>query len=251
MKQNYKLRISYDGSRYHGWEAKPDTEMTIEGKMETVLARMTGGDAKVIGAGRTDAGVHARGMIANVHLDTEMQPEEIRAYLNRYLPDDICILEVKTASGRFHARYHATGKTYCYTCYDGPLKPVFDRKYVTVLERSADVEKMRQAAGYLIGTHDFASFCGNPQMKKSTVRTVTSIEITKSGPYLKFVYQGSGFLRYMVRILTGTLLEVGYGKRAPESMRDVLEAKKRSEAGYLMPPQGLCLLNVYYGEQKG
>lgn len=245
-KKNYKLLISYDGSRYHGWEAKPDTEMTIQGKIETVLARMEGMPVKVIGAGRTDAGVHARGMTANVHLGAAMSAEEIRDYLNRYLPEDICVLEVKTASERFHARYNAAGKTYRYSCYYGPLKPVFNRKYVCVLEREPDVERMRRAAACLTGEHDFASFCGNPNMKKSTVRSITSIEITQNGPYLNFIYQGDGFLRYMVRILTGTLLEVGYGKRAPESMAALLEARKRSEAGYLMPPHGLCLMEVRY-----
>lgn len=244
--QNYKLLISYDGTRYHGWEAKPDTDMTVEGKIETVLSRMAGEPVNIIGAGRTDAGVHARGMTANVHLDTQMSETEIRDYLNRYLPDDICVREVKQAADRFHARYNATGKTYCYTCYSGPLKPVFNRKYVYVLERQPDVERMQKAAAHLVGTHDFASFCGNPKMKKSTVRTITSIEIAQNGPYLTFTYEGDGFLRYMVRILTGTLLEVGYGKRAPESMAELLEARKRSEAGYLMPPQGLCLMRVHY-----
>lgn len=246
MSQNYKLLISYDGTRYHGWEAKPDTEMTIQGKIETVLARMVGQPVEVIGAGRTDAGVHARGMVANVHLDTAMSEPEIRDYLNQYLPEDICIRDVKAASERFHARYNARGKIYCYTCYDGPLKPVFNRKYVYVLEKSPDMERMRKAAAYLVGTHDFMSFCGNPKMKKSTVRTIEAIEIEKNGAYLTFTYQGDGFLRYMVRILTGTLLEVGYAKRTPESMIDLLEAKKRSEAGYLMPPQGLCLMKVRY-----
>ncbi len=246
MDQNYKLLISYDGTRYHGWEAKPDAEMTIQGKLESVLEKMAGAPVKVIGAGRTDAGVHARGMVANVHLDTEMSEDKIRNYLNRYLPEDICVLEVKAASERFHARYNATGKTYRYSCYSGPLKPVFNRKYVCVLENEPNLELMRKAAAYLTGEHDFASFCGNPRMKKSTVCNITSIEITRSGAYLNFTYQGDRFLRYMVRILTGTLLEVGSGKRSPESMEAVLAAKKRSEAGYLMPPQGLCLMEVRY-----
>lgn len=122
MEKNYKLKISYDGSRYFGWEHQPDRE-TIQGKIEIVLARMVDKDmVDVIGAGRTDAGVHARAMIANVHLDTQMSPEEIRDYANRYLPDDIAILEVREAADRFHARYKAVGKTYQYTCFDGPVK---------------------------------------------------------------------------------------------------------------------------------
>lgn len=246
MKENYKMIISYDGTRYFGWEHQPNTEMTIQGKLEQVLSRMIGAPAELIGAGRTDAGVHAKGMVANVHMDTERSPEEIRDYVNGYLPDDICVREVRRASNRFHSRYNAVGKTYCYTCYVGELKPVFNRKYVYVPEENPDVERMQEAASYLLGTHDFKSFCHNPKMKKSTIRTVDRIEIVKKGDYLNFTYHGNGFLQYMVRILTGTLLEAGYGKRTPESMEELLEAKERSKAGFTAPPQGLCLMEVDY-----
>ena len=149
MEKNYKLKISYDGTRYYGWEHQPDRE-TIQGKLETVLARMVDKDmVDVIGAGRTDAGVHARAMIANVRLETPLSVEEIRDYMNRYLPDDIAVLEVREASERFHARYKAVGKTYRYTCFDGPVKPVFDRKYYTALDQELDVEAMQEAAMYL------------------------------------------------------------------------------------------------------
>ena len=145
MKQNYKLTIAYDGSRYYGWEHQPD-KPTIQGKLEDVLTRMTGAPVDVIGAGRTDAGVHAKAMTANAVLDTELSPEDIRDYMNRYLPDDICVREVRAASERFHARYKAVGKTYCYTCYTGALKPVFDRTYVLTLDRAPDVAAMQRAA---------------------------------------------------------------------------------------------------------
>lgn len=250
MKKNYKLTITYDGTRYFGWEHQPGTDMTIQGKIENVLARMLsmpeGVVPEVIGAGRTDAGVHARNMVANVHMETRMEPEEIRDYLNQYLPEDICIKEVREASDRFHSRYNALGKTYRYTCYTGPLKPVFDRKYVYVLEGVPDVEAMREAASYLMGTHDFAGFCGNPKMKKSTVRKVDLIDIVQKGPYLTLTYHGTGFLQYMVRILTGTLLEVGFHKRSPEEMVALLEAKDRRLAGPTAPAQGLCMLQVDY-----
>lgn len=266
MKQNFKLTVTYDGTRYHGWEAKPNIEMTIQGKLETVLTRMLENaevapienlsngtkeagpsPVKVIGAGRTDAGVHAREMTANVHLDTAMLPGDIRDYLNRYLPEDICVREVCIVSDRFHSRYNATGKTYRYACFTGPLKPVFDRKYVYALDKTPDIAAMKKAAGYLCGTHDFASFCGNPKMKKSTVRTIDSIEITQNDSYLYFVYHGNGFLQHMVRILTGTLLETGYGRRSPESMPELLAARKRALAGFMAPAQGLCLMKVDYG----
>ncbi len=246
MSVNYKMTISYDGTRFYGWEHQPGTDMTIQGKIESVLSHLTEETVEVIGAGRTDAGVHARGMVANARLDTELSVEELRAYVNRYLPEDICVTEMKIASEGFHSRYKAKGKTYCYTCYVGRNKPIFDRRFVNVLEKMPDVERMRSAAEYLVGTHDYASFCGNPRMKKSTVRQVDRIDITLQGEYLRFTYHGTGFLQYMVRILTGTLLEAGYGKRTPESMKELLEAKDRSLAGVTAPAKGLCLMQVDY-----
>ncbi len=246
MKHNYRFTVSYDGTRYQGWEHQPTTDMTIQGKLEGVLSRMAGKDIEVIGAGRTDAGVHARAMTANAFLDTELDAEEIRDYMNRYLPDDICIREVKEASERFHSRYNAVGKTYRYTCFIGPVKPVFDRKYVYYIEEIPDLDAMTEAAGYLKGEHDFKSFCSNPRMKKSTVRKVDRIDIVKKGSYITFTYHGTGFLQYMVRILTGTLLEVGFGKRTPKSMIDLLDAKDRRLAGDTAPACGLTMVKVDY-----
>lgn len=250
MKQNYRFTISYDGTRYFGWEHQPGNPMTIQGKIETVLTKMTDTapehPVEVIGAGRTDAGVHAKAMIANAFLETALSEHEIRDYMNRYLPDDICITEVKKAGDRFHSRYNATGKTYVYTCYAGPTKPVFDRKYVYTLDFKPNVDEMRRAASFLIGEHDFASFCSNPKMKKSTVRLVDTIEINVSGDYITFKYHGSGFLQHMVRIITGTLIEVGQGKRTAESVKEVLESKKRALAGATAPAEGLCMIQVDY-----
>ena len=203
MKQNYKLTVAYDGSRYYGWEHQPD-KPTIQGKLEDVLSRMTD------------------------------------------VPDDICVREVRAASERFHARYKAVGKTYCYTCYVGALKPVFDRKYVLTLDGVPDVAAMQRAAALLVGEHDFKSFCGNPKMKKSTVRLVDSIEIVQKRDYLYLNFHGTGFLQNMVRILVGTLLEVGFGKRPAEQMPAILESRDRTQAGYTVPPQGLCLVKVDY-----
>ena len=243
--KNYKLLIEYDGSRYFGWQRQPEHE-TIQGKLENVLSLMCGENVEVIGAGRTDAGVHAKGMVANVSMDTELSEEEIRAYLNCYLPDDVAVTEVKTASPRFHARYNAVGKTYCYTCYDGEVKSVFDRKYITRLDEKPDIAKMRQAAEILIGEHDFRNFCVNPRMKKSTVRLVDKIEVVRKNNYIIFTIHGTGFLQNMVRIMVGTLLEVGNGRMTCEQVADVLEAKNRQKAGPTAPPQGLCLMSVDY-----
>ena len=257
MKHNYKIILSYDGSRYYGWEHQPNTEMTIQGKLEQVLTRMVFGDSyavkdfasfpiTVIGAGRTDAGVHARAMTANVILDTDMTEDEIRTYMNKYLPDDISINELKLCGDKFHSRFKASGKTYRYSCWYGDQKPVFERKYVTVLERHPDIEAMKKAAQFIIGEHDLKCFCGNSHMKKSTVRNIDNIEITENGPYIRFYYHGTGFLQNQVRIMTGTLLEVGYGKRTPESIREIIDSRNRQNAGYTAEPQGLCLMKVDY-----
>ena len=255
MERNYKLVISYDGTRYFGWEHQPDTDMTIQGKLETVLTRMCLDErkeavflkkAEVIGAGRTDAGVHARGMVASVKLDTAKEPGEILAYVNKYLPEDISVNNVSLASDRFHARYNAIAKTYRYTCWYALSKPVFDRKYVYILEQQPDVEAMRSAAEFLIGEHDFKSFCGNTHFKKSTVRKLDSLNIETSGNYIRLYFHGNGFLQNMVRIMTGTLLEVGYGNIAPGGMEGILEGKSRTLSGPTAPPQGLTLMKVDY-----
>ena len=246
MEKNYKLKISYDGSRYFGWEHQPDRE-TIQGKIETVLARMVDKDmVDVIGAGRTDAGVHARAMIANVHLDTQMSPEEIRYYANRYLPDDIAILEVREAADRFHARYKAVGKTYRYTCFDGPVKTVFDRQDYTPLDQDLYVEAMQEAVHFLEGKHDYKSFCGNSRMKKPTVRIVDTITVRRRKGYVYLTFHGTGFLQNMVRIMSGTLIEVGLGRKRPEEVGEILEACDRKVAGPTAPAKGLCLLKVDY-----
>lgn len=245
MEKNYKLTIAYDGTRFFGWERQPGRD-TVQGKLEAVLERLQGRPVNLIGAGRTDAGVHARAMVASVRLDVKETPEGIRDYMNRYLPDAIAVREVKEAGERFHARYNALGKTYRYTCFDGPVKPVFDRKYVTMLEFSPDVDKMRQAASYLVGEHDFASFCGNPRMKKSTVRLVDTILIERRKDRVIFTFHGTGFLQNMVRILVGTLLEVGRGRWQVQQVQSILEAKNRAQAGPTAPPEGLCLMKVDY-----
>ena len=245
MLRNYKFIIAYDGTRFFGWERQPGRD-TIQGKLEAVLGTLQGHPVNVIGAGRTDAGVHARAMTASVVLDVTETPDAIRDYLNRYLPDAIAVREVKEAAPRFHARYKALGKTYRYVCFDGPVKPVFDRKYVTLLDYRPDVERMQQAAAYLQGEHDFASFCGNPRMKKSTVRLVDHIAIERRKDRVVFTFHGTGFLQNMVRIMVGTLLEVGRGTRQPEDMPALLEARDRRLAGPTAPPEGLCLMKGDY-----
>ncbi len=245
-RKNYRFLIEYDGTRYYGWQRQPDQE-TIQGKLEKVLALMTGDDTvEMIGAGRTDAGVHARGMVANAVFETTLSEEEIRDYFNRYLPDDIAVKQVKEAAPRFHARYNAVGKTYRYTCYEGPVKPVFDRRYFARLDGAPNLEKMREAADILEGEHDFRNFCATPRMKKSAVRRVDSIRIERRNGYLYFTFHGEGFLQNMVRILVGTLLEVGYDRMDCGQVRLALNPEIRQKAGPTAPAMGLCLMEVDY-----
>ncbi len=250
MVRNFKMVVSYDGTRYFGWEHQQETDLTIQGRLETVLTRMMEREAEkpvtVIGAGRTDAGVHARAMTCNVLLDTEMSEGEIQAYMNRYLPEDISVNDVKVCADRFHSRFKARGKTYRYTCWYGDAKPVFDRRYVYVLDKQPDLEKMREAAEYLTGMHDYRSFCGNSKMKKSTVRVVDVIRIEDSGSYIRLYFHGNGFLQHMVRIMVGTLLQVGFGEIEPEQVAEIIEGKDRGLAGPTAPAKGLCLMKVDY-----
>ena len=244
--KNYKLKIAYDGTRLYGWERQPGKD-TVQGKLENVLSRMTGDVVEVTGAGRTDAGVHARAMVANVHMDAgERDSDSIRDYLNLYLSDDIAITDVSECSDRFHARYNAKSRSYLYTIFDGPVKPVFNRKYYTRLDSPLDVELMKEGAQFLLGEHDFKSFCGNPKMKKSTVRSIEKLDIRRSKGYVYINIKGSGFLQHMVRIIAGTLIEVGYKKLEPSKVKEILEAKDRSLAGPTADAKGLTFMSVEY-----
>lgn len=242
---NYRLLIRYDGTRYAGWQRQTMTRETIQGKIEDVLERMTGERVEIIGAGRTDAGVHARGQVANVHLTERKGTKEIRDYLNRYLPEDICVMEVSEVSERFHSRLNAGTKTYRYRISTNTVKNVFERKYIYDLNEPLDVKRMKKAAMYLLGTHDFQGFCAR-KMKKSSVRRIDAIEFQELDGELQISYQGNGFLYNMVRIITGTLIEVGKGERSPESVAEILRTGERAKAGFTAPAKGLCLVRVEY-----
>lgn len=243
--RNLRLELCYDGTRYRGWQRLPGVDNTIQGKLETALSRILGEPIEVSGSGRTDAGVHAEGQVASFCCQSQMPCEEILSQLRRYLPEDIGIYSCKQVSSRFHARLNAKSKTYRYRIWNSPEPCVFQRRFVTVIPEKLDCEKMRQAAALLLGEHDFSAFCGNPHMKKSTVRRIDSIEIRTVEKEIQLFFTGNGFLYNMVRILVGTLVEVGQGSRSAESVA-ALFGKKRSEAGILMPPQGLCLVEVHY-----
>ncbi len=243
--RNLRLDLCYDGTRYRGWQRLPNTDNTIQGKLEKTLSRILQQPVEITGSGRTDAGVHARYQVANFHCESTMPADEMLQKLRTYLPEDIGIYSCRDVSSRFHARLNAKCKTYRYRLWYSSSPCVFDRRYVTVYRQRLDVAKMQCAAKMLLGTHDFSAFCANARMKKSTVRTITEIRIDDSGEELCFTVTGNGFLHNMMRILVGTLVEVGSDKRDPASM-EALFGGKREQAGILMPAAGLCLMEVEY-----
>ncbi len=243
--RNLRLDICYDGTRYRGWQRLSGEQNTIQGKIETALSRILGEEIEISGSGRTDAGVHARGQVANFHCESTMPAGEILDNLRRYLPEDIGIESCKECSTRFHARLNAKEKTYLYRIWNSERPCVFARRFVAVMPERLDLGKMETAAEYLLGEQDFSAFCGNPRFKKSTVRFIRAIEIRRVGEELQISVTGNGFLHNMVRILVGTLIEVGRGERDPDSIPELFGGK-RAQAGFLAPAQGLCLQEVFY-----
>jgi tRNA pseudouridine38-40 synthase len=243
--RNIRLDICYDGTRYRGWQRLPGKDDTLQGKLEATLSRILGEQIEISGSGRTDAGVHARGQVANFHCESPMPCEEILLKLRQYLPEDIGILACKECSPRFHARLNALEKTYCYRIWNSQMPCVFERRYVAVMDETLDVAAMAQAAKYLEGEHDFSAFCGNPKFKKSTIRYIRSVEIRREGEEICLYFTGNGFIHNQVRIMVGTLVEVGRGVRTAEDV-PALFGGKRSDAGFLAPAQGLCLMEVVY-----
>lgn len=253
MKKNYKITLQYDGTRYDGWQRQGNTDNTIQGKLEAVLKKLAGAEVEIDGSGRTDAGVHALGQVANFRLEETIEDQQMTAayvkdYLNRYLPEDIAVIQCEEVGERFHSRLNASKKTYVYHIEMSDKKDVFRRKYVYGMGKQLDVARMEEAAACLIGEHDFASFMTGKKTKKSTVRTMDSVEIKVQGTELTITYTANGFLYNMVRILTGTLIEVGLGKTRPGLVADILKAKDRQAAGYTAPAEGLFLKSVEYGE---
>lgn len=243
--RNIRLDIEYDGTRYQGWQRLSGTDNTIQGKIETSLSRILQERIEISGSGRTDSGVHARAQVANFHCGNPMPVEQILAELRRYLPEDIGILCCKEVSPRFHARLNAREKTYQYRLWnsDGPC--VFERRYVHQESGELDVDAMNRAAQQFVGTHDFAAFCTNKKMKKSTVRCIYRFTVERVGHEIRFRVTGNGFLHNMVRIMVGTLIEVGRGERLEDSIPALFDGI-RAEAGFLAPGKGLCLEEVVY-----
>ena len=243
--RNIRLDICYDGTRYNGWQRQTSHDNTIQGKLETALSRILGEPIEISASGRTDTGVHARGQVANFHTTSAMDCAQLLTELRKYLPEDIGIYSCREVSPRFHARLNALEKTYRYRLWNSDAPCVFDRRFVAVMEEELDLEAMNAAARLFLGTHDFSAFCANKKMKKSTVRTIKSFSVERMGEEIVFTVTGNGFLHNMVRILVGTLVEVGRGERAADSIPALFGAK-REQAGFLAPGKGLCLMEVRY-----
>lgn len=244
--RNYKMIIAYDGSRYKGWQRQNLTNLTIQTILERTVEQVVGYPVEIDGSGRTDAGVHAKAQVANLKV-TGLLAEDFVKELNDLLPEDICVREMKLVPGKFHSRYSAKAKKYKY-CIDMREKPcVFTRRYTYHFTKKLDLDAMKKAVQYLKGTHDFTAFTDNKE-EKSKVRTIYEIKITKNGTRLELEFYGTGFLYHMVRILTGTLLEVGCGEKSAEEVKLALEQKDRAFAGFLVPARGLFLEKVYYQE---
>ncbi len=254
--RNIKLILEYDGSSYAGWQRLGITgkKRSIQGILEKCLTEYLREDIKVIGSGRTDAGVHALGQVANFHCVSERPENEIMEELNILLPDDIKVHFIKEVGKEFHSRYSATAKTYEYRIDRGEVQSVFTRKYTYHVPEPLDTDIMDKAAAFLIGTHDFKAFSADRKDGKSTVRTIEEIKIY-GPPVLKYqnpsdelriAITGDGFLYNMVRIITGTLIEIGKGINKPEAIPEILKGKKRQQAGITVSPRGLFLVKVRY-----
>ncbi|PRR78559.1 tRNA pseudouridine synthase A [Clostridium liquoris] len=248
--RNVKMIIQYDGTRYNGWQKqnqKGSTVTTIQGKIENVLSKMTGEEVDVIGCGRTDSGVHVENYVANFFTDCKLTLDEMEKYLEEYLPKDIVVKELKIAKDRFHARYNVKGKTYVYRIDNNKYNNVFNRDFTNHIPIELNIEQMKKAAEYLIGTHDFKSFTSlKAKNNKSTLRTINYINIIKNNGLIEIEVNGNSFLLNMVRIIAGTLIEVGEGKLMAEDVETILMGKNREKAGHKAPAKGLILKELQY-----
>lgn len=244
--RNIKLTIEYDGGRYQGWQRLGHTDKTIQGKIEHILTQITGTETEIVGSGRTDAGTHARGQVANFKTESDMELDAMQEILINNLPQDIIVKKLEEVHDRFHARYNATGKQYSYYVWNQAIPSAFERNYSFHYPEALDMKKMQAACDKLIGKHDFIGFSALKKSKKSTIRTLDSITIETDGSMLHFTFKGKSFLHKMVRILTGTILEIGSGALELDSIDEVFESGVRSEAGLTVPAQGLFLDRVSY-----
>lgn len=239
------LILEYDGTNYAGWQIQKNA-VTVQEAVETAIFEALGQRCRVTGAGRTDAGVHARGQCAQFDIQSHIPPEKFSYVLNLVLPPDIRVRESRAVSEDFHVRKGARMKHYRYTIYNAPHASAIDRFTTAHVRQDLDAERMKIAAQYLVGTHDFAAFRAAGSDIVGTVRTIYSIDITRIDENIYIDVKGNGFLYNMVRIIAGTLIDVGKGRTSPSAIPGILESRDRTRAGATAPAQGLCMMGVYY-----
>lgn len=246
--KNLKLTVAYDGTNYHGFQEQRGTGLrTVQEVLETTLSKVAQRPIQVIGAGRTDAGVHAQGQVVNFRSDYWPVPtHKIHLALNTLLPADLKVVRAEEVPLDFHARFSAKAKTYCYSIYHHPVMSPLHRLYCYHEPRQLNVQAMQESCQYLLGTHDFKCFQAQGSPVKDTVRTIYRAELVEEKPVIHLYLRGNGFLYNMVRIITGTLLNVGMGKTKPEELAEIIASRNRTLAGTTVPPQGLCMMEVEY-----
>jgi tRNA pseudouridine38-40 synthase len=249
---NYRLLIQYDGTDFHGWQIQANNQRTVQGELTRVLSFLEGSEVVVHGSGRTDAGVHAEGQVANVHLEKPMTPDKLLAAINGNIARDVRIMSARYAAPDFHARFSATGKTYCYRVLNASVLSPFWLRYAALESRSLDLEKMREAAKYFLGVHDWTAFSAANAEAENRIRNLTRLDVQAgwdaraNGVIFEFTIAAEGFLRYMVRSIVGTLLEVGRLRKTPEQVLEAIVSGKRQLAGATASAHGLTLLKVHY-----
>ncbi len=240
------MTIMYDGSNFKGFQRLKDNDNTIQGKLESVLSKMTGEDIEIIGSGRTDMGVHAYGQVVNFKTSSDYSLEKMHKYLYEYLPQSIGIKDIEEVDDRFHSRYNAKRKVYLYKIDNNKYPNPFDRKYTCHVSKKLDLDKMKKVASVLVGEHDFTSFCSSRSKKKSHVREIYSININQKDNLIEIYIEGNGFLYNMVRIIAGTLIDAGHGKIESDEVKNILSLKDRSKSPETAPAKGLFLYRVKY-----
>ena len=245
MMRRLKLVLEYDGTAYHGWQVQPGLD-TIQGRLEAVLSRLAGPPVHVMGAGRTDAGVHAAGQVASCAMDVRLENLSLRRALNALLPKDIVVTAVEPAPAAFDARRSARSKTYRYTLLRRGYPSALHARFSLYVPHDLDLHAMSEAAGCLLGTHDFSAFRAGTCAAATPVRTISRASWQVEGDLWRFEIDGNAFLQHMVRIIVGTLLEVGRGRRRPADISGILASRDRRRAGKTAPPHGLCLVAVKY-----
>lgn len=244
---NYLLRLSFDGTNYHGWQLQ-EHDRTVQGEIERAAAPLFGEAVRASGCSRTDAGVHANEFICNFHAKKQMDLSKMRAAMNFYLPDDIAVLECRTAPEDFHARFSCAGKEYVYQIWNGRIRNPFLNARALHINYPLDDALMDRAAKCLIGRHDFSAFCASGSSAHTTVRTITDARVVREGDLVYFYVSADGFLYNMVRIMAGTLIYISNGKIAFSRLPDIVEGGSREDAGYTVPARGLYLNRVFYKE---